>query len=121
MTHPIPKLYIKGNVKINGGHMYPEVVRIINVARATAPETEDGAIWITSGAELAPHRLPNSFHYQNQAFDFRVSNVVGGEEAAKRWKSRMALALGGDYDVVWKGNHIHVELDPDTNQENLNG
>jgi len=117
----IPKLAIKGTAKINGEHFYPEIVRIVNAARATAPELVDNTVWITSGSEHAPHRLENSFHYKNQALDFRVHNVVGGTEAAKRWKSRIALALGGDYDVVWKGNHIHCELDPDTNQENLNG
>lgn len=115
----IPKLFIKDGAKINGAHFDPEIVRIINIARATAPETTDGAIWITSGAEVAPGRLPHSFHYKNKALDFRISNIKGGEQSAKSWAARMALALGGDYDVVWKKNHIHIELDPETNQESL--
>lgn len=117
----VPKIKSKDSALLKGEHFEPVVVRIVNVARATAPEMKDDTVWITSGSEQAPGRLENSFHYENLALDFRVINVEGGESSAKGWKARMALALGGDYDVVWKGNHIHVEYDPETNVENIDG
>lgn len=113
----IPELFLKDGVIINGAHFYPEMVRITNIARSTAPKTTDGAVWITSGADKAKGRVPNSKHYENHAFDFRISNVVGGHAVARSWAAKMALALGPDYDVVLEADHIHCEFDPETNQE----
>ena len=106
------KIKSKDSALLRGEHFRPEVVRIVNAARGTAPEFTDDTLWITSGSELAPGRLTHSLHYKHKALDFRVINVIGGEEVAKEWCDRIAESLGEDYDVVWKGNHIHCELDP---------
>lgn len=108
----IPKLYIKNGVKINGAHFYPEMVRIVNIARACAPETTDGAVWITSAAE--GQHMTGSLHYENKAFDIRISNVVGGDSHVRFWAAKMSLALGPDYDVIIESDHLHVEFDPET-------
>ena len=106
----IAKLYIKDGVKINGAHFYEYMVRIINVARASAPETTDGAIWITSANDS--RHMTGSLHYENRAFDIRIHNIVGGHPVARAWVARMALALGDDYDVILESDHVHVEYQP---------
>lgn len=115
----LPELKIKNSAKINGAHFYPEIVRIINTARATAPETTDGVIWITSGSEDASSsgRLVHSLHYKDKAIDFRINNLKDGHPAARSWSAKIALACGADYDIVLKSNHIHCEYDPETNPE----
>jgi len=107
----LPELKVKNGVIINGAHFYPEMVRILNVARVTAPELTDNTIWVTSANDSA--HMSGSLHYENKAFDLRTWNIVGGEKSAEFWVARMALALGGDYDVILEKDHIHIELDPE--------
>ena len=108
---PIPKLCLKNRVHINGAHFYPEMVKIINVLRATAPQTMDSAIWITSANDS--QHMTNSLHYKNKAFDVRIRNIVGDQHStARSWAAKVSLALGEDYDVILEQDHLHVELDP---------
>ena len=107
----LPKLYLKNFVHLNGAHLYPEMVRILNVARATAPLLTDGAVWVTA-ANDGMH-MATSLHYKNRAFDIRIKNIDGDEiDGAQTWVERMKLALGDDYDVILERDHIHCELDP---------
>ena len=71
----LPNLCLKNGVKINGAHFYPEMTRVIDALRITAPELRDLTVWITSGAD-GEHML-NSLHYKNRAFDVRTRNIVG--------------------------------------------
>ena len=107
----IPKLFLKDNVHVNGAHFYPEMVRIIDVARATAPQTVDAAIWITSAND--GQHMDGSLHYKNRAFDIRIKNLIGDvHSTARLWAAKISLALGLDYDVILEEDHIHVEFDP---------
>ncbi len=107
---PLPKVFMKDDVKINGAHFYPEIVKIINVARATAPLLSDDAVWITS-ANDSKH-MSGSFHYSNRAFDIRIWNVVGpNRQMAQQWVAKMQLALGDQYDIILETDHIHAEFD----------
>ncbi len=109
----VPKLYLKDCVCINGAHMYPEIVRIVNAARATAPPLTDNAVWITSAKDGS--HMAGSLHYENRAYDIRTRNIVGLAEfplAGRTWVDRMRLVLGDDYDVVLEKDHIHAEYDP---------
>jgi hypothetical protein len=107
----LPKLYLKGSVHVNGAHFYPEMVRILNVARATAPLLEDGVVWVTCANDSG--HMVGSLHYKNRAFDIRIKNIVGDEQTGKElWVERMKLALGDDYDVILERDHIHAEYDP---------
>ena len=63
-------LKLKSGVKINGKHFDPEIVAILNAVRASAPETQDGTIWVTS-ANDSTHKK-GSKHYTNEAFDIRT-------------------------------------------------
>ena len=111
----VPSLYLKDCVHINGAHFYPEIVRIVDAARATAPLLTDDAVWVTS-ANDSTHGA-NSLHYKNRAYDIRTKNIScylqrSKEDIAKDWVERMKLVLGDDYDVIFERDHIHVEYDP---------
>ena len=115
----LPGLCLKDNVHINGAHMYPEMVRIVAVARETAPPLDGGIVWITS-ANDSDHKY-GSLHYENLAFDIRIRNIVGIIEfplAARAWAEQMRIALGDDYEVILEDTHLHVEYDPDTSGKN---
>ena len=106
----IPRVFLKDDVKINGAHFYPEIVRIINVARATAPLLSDNAVWITS-ANDSKH-MDGSLHYANKALDLRIFNVTGpNRQMAEQWVRKMELVLGEDYDVILETDHVHIEYD----------
>jgi hypothetical protein len=109
----MPNLCLKEGVHVNGAHFDAVMVRIIDVARETAPPMEKGTVWITS-ANDSIHR-EGSLHFDNRAFDIRIKNIVGAAEfplAAYGWAHRMSIALGDDYDVILGVDHIHVEYDP---------
>lgn len=108
------RLFLKDDVKVNGAHFDPEMVRILDVARLCAPETKDRAVWVTSAND--GEHMEDSKHYSNQAFDIRVRNVVGGHPAILNWCAHMRHMLGDDYDIIYGDknhlDHIHVEFDP---------
>ena len=107
----MPNLYLKDGVRINGAHFDPEIVKILDAAKETAPKMDRGAVWVTSANDS--RHGDNSFHYTNQAFDIRIYNIAGDiHYEAKRWAERLQQALGPNYDVVYEPDHIHVEYDP---------
>jgi len=108
----MPNLCLKDGVHINGAHFDPVMVRIIDVARATAPMLEKGTVWITSANDS--EHMSGSLHYKNRAFDIRTKNIIGNEKLeARLWAERMQVELGDDYDVLLEKDHIHVEYDPE--------
>ena len=112
----LPNLCLKEGVRINGPHLYPEMTHITEVARITAPPTDDGKVWITSANDS--RHGDDSLHYQNRAFDIRIYNITGKVQVeAELWAERLALALGDEYDVVKEKDHIHVEFDPEDPDE----
>ena len=112
----MPNLCLKDGVRITGDHFNPEIVRIVDAARETAPMMERGVVWVTSAND--GRHSDKSLHYKNQAFDIRIFNIIGDvHREAKEWAERMQAALGPDYDVVYEKDHIHVEYDPDVPEE----
>ena len=110
----LPGLCLKDDVHINGAHMYPEIVRIVEVARETAPAMVKETVWITSAADGS--HMSGSLHFVNRAYDIRINNIVGFADfpkAAEVWAERIQASLGDDYDVVLEEDHIHVEYDPE--------
>ena len=115
-TVMLPNLYLKDGVRINGAHFDSEIVRILNVARETAPKMERDAVWITSANDR--RHMDESLHYENRAFDIRIFNIIGNVHyEAIKWAERIQNELGPNYDVVYEKDHIHVELDPDVIEE----
>jgi hypothetical protein len=65
---------------------------------------------ITSGEEWVSQRLTDSLHYEGLALDYRTRDIpVGFHEALI---AKIRWALGDQFDVVPKPNHLHVEFDP---------
>ncbi len=109
-----PNLCLKDGVHITGQHFDPVMVRIIDVARETAPMLEKGTVWITSANDS--EHMEGSLHFNNRAFDIRIKNIIGGGEfplAARGWAERMQVALGDNYTVLLEHDHIHVEFQPE--------
>lgn len=107
----MPNICLKDSVHVNGAHFDPVMVRIIEVARDTAPMLESGTVWITSAND--GNHSEGSLHYENRAFDIRIKNIIGHvRNEAQLWAERMQNALGNRYDVLLERNHIHIEYDP---------
>jgi len=103
---------------IVGRHFDPEIRRILDVARETAPKLKDNTVWVTGG-----WRPGEGKHSSGEAFDIRVKNVEGFNlvtfeynETVAKWARDMQKLLGSDYDVIYGApkhlNHIHCEYDP---------
>ncbi len=111
MQVPGPSLCFKEHVRIYAEHLEPEIVRMIDVARATAPMLERGIVWITS-ANDSDHII-GSLHFFNRAFDIRTRNIIGHRAVeARLWAERIQAELGPDYDIVLGLDHLHLEHDP---------
>lgn len=108
----LPMLNFKEGVKVTGNHFLPEIRRMLDVARATIPETNDGILWVAS-ANDGEHG-EGSKHYSDEAFDFQVANLKQGHPAARAWSARMSLSLGEGYDVVLEDGYLHAEYDPES-------
>lgn len=70
---------------------------------------------ITSGTEIAKHRLEHSLHYKGKALDFRIHHVH--EERKPVLIATIKQELGPQFDVVHKNpglatEHLHIEFDP---------
>lgn len=48
-----------------------------------------------------------SLHYANNAIDVRLPRIRAGEIV-----DSLKNSLGGNFDVILEGDHIHVEFDP---------
>ncbi len=116
VTMKASKLLALDSCHFNGTHFLPEIALIPQVVFNTAPETTDGAVWITSAAD-SEHQH-GSLHYVSKALDFRIKNVIGytgeGLKDAKvhDWRMRIRATLGANYDVIIEADHLHVELSP---------
>ena len=51
--------------------------------------------------------IPWSMHYRKRALDFRPPKKPMPQVLAE-----LKGALGPDYDVLYEGDHIHIEFDP---------
>ena len=65
---------------------------------------------VTSTSERVEGRLSDSRHYSDEAIDLRTRDT--SPDKVDRIVRELKEALGRDYDVVKKSNHIHVEYDP---------
>jgi len=101
-------IYRKRGVRMNG--VQPEC--LLGIMLASQVFADHGQrMTLTSVTEDAPGRLPNSRHKIGLAFDIRVWNL-GGKAARQVWVQRLEAALGGEWDIVDRDDHIHCEFDP---------
>jgi hypothetical protein len=66
---------------------------------------------ITSTYEPVHTRREDSKHYEHNAFDLRTRDLTGDQQSSI--VTALQLSFGSDYDVLDKGEHIHIEYDPD--------
>ena len=104
------QLKLKNGVVINGAHFYDEMVRILDIARDTAPPLINDTVWVTSANDS--RHMEGSLHYKNRAFDIRTRNIINKNEHADQWVADMREQLGEDYDIILESDHIHAEFDP---------
>ncbi len=55
--------------------------------------------------------LPNSYHYKNLAWDLRVWGLPNPKQVAAELSALLNIKEH-DFDVIFAGNHIHIEYDP---------
>jgi hypothetical protein len=55
---------------------------------------------------------PNSKHYEGLALDIRTNNIPDMNMKAQIEKD-IKSALEDDFDVVFEGDHYHIEYDPE--------
>lgn len=99
---------IKSGVQING--VQPETVLAIQIVDGVYRDhgSELVVTSITDGKEWRKHW---SLHLPGLAFDCRIWDFVDDRAALEALVEAIADALGPEFDVVLKSDHIHVELD----------
>jgi len=102
-------IYRKRGVRSNG--IQPECVLGIMLAEQALRDIGLD-LTITSLTDEAPGRHPRSFHRVGLAFDARIRGWT--DDLVQRAAEALREALGGDWDVVVEGDHIHCEFDPDS-------
>ena len=96
---------LKPGVRILG--VKPEILLAMMVAeRAYLPDE----MTITSVMEGTHKR--GSDHYTGNAFDCRIRHI--SRARAEEIAHQIGDALGDDFDVVLKPDHLHIEYDPKT-------
>jgi hypothetical protein len=89
------------------GHLQPQLVLAARVVEAILG-TYAIELVITSVSD-GRHK-EGSLHYKGRAFDFRTRGIPAPRR--KDVFTKMAEALGAEFDVLDEGDHGHVEWDP---------
>ena len=105
-------VYIEATKIVNGE---PVVIpfsipikKAIKIVDGVSKKLTGKEIVITSGFDGKHSR--KSLHYVGDAFDIRTFIYTAPE--LNELIPALKLVLGGDYDVVLEGNHIHLEYQP---------
>lgn len=98
---------LKDGVIIVG--MSPQVVLAIMAAQDVYREYNTELV-ITSGFD--GHHASNSKHYVGNAVDIRTHNLPNPKVDGQAIANRLDGDLGRDFDVLFEGDHIHIEYDP---------
>lgn len=103
---------LKKGVKLAG--LRPQIVVALLVAEALWREYKT-ALVVTSGSD-GKHKV-GSKHYSGDAVDLRVWNLPGYDAtdtsgSVKQIAAELGRRLGDEFDVVYEGDHLHVEYDP---------
>lgn len=100
-------LSIKPGVTIHG--LQPQMVLAVIATHA---------IYASMGVELVitagndGKHMQGSKHYSGNAIDIRTYNLPDPKRNAPEIVRQLQQDLGRDYDVIFEGDHIHIEYDP---------
>jgi hypothetical protein len=101
-------LAIKPGVTLLG--LQPQLLVAIIAAHALYDHV-DTLLEITSGND--GQHSPSSKHYAGAAIDLGVRRLPNAEVDGPIIASQLASMLGRDFDVIFEGDHIHIEWDPE--------
>jgi hypothetical protein len=105
-------VYIEATKIVNGKPIVitfsTPIKKAIKLVDSASKSTTGKEIVITSGLDGKHSR--KSLHYSGNAFDIRTFIYTTSE--VNKLIPALKLVLGSDYDVVYEGNHIHIEYDP---------
>ena len=87
--------------------LVPQMAVAIVVVDQVCSELGVGCV-ITSGRDSK--HSDESFHYLGAGLDFRTREL--DQQTAKVLEHRVSQRLGSQWDVVFEGDHLHVEFDP---------
>jgi len=93
------------HTKVKG--MQPEILLAIIITNELLSKMFKRDLTLTS---VTDSHQPPSFHPEGLAFDMRTWGMSWEDKT--RFKKELENLLGGEYDVVIEGTHIHVEFDP---------
>lgn len=94
------KLLIKGGAE-------PQQLLLL-IAKLVNCATQEGLKSITITEGTGGKHSPKSLHYKGRALDVRSSDVPNRDQFLKALRAY----FGPDYDVVFEGDHFHIEFDP---------
>ena len=111
----------KDSARLKLGHLRPHMSHLLEALLATAPETEDGIMWVTEG--YRPERHANDAHTWGNAWDIRSKNVIADdwdelEIIMTEWGAETNALLGDSPAYQFEahgsgtGLHLHAEYDP---------
>ena len=79
-------------------------------------KAHNSATVITSGTEKTAKHMEGSKHYGGGALDFRTWYLKDKPTFARGLQGE----LGSDYDVILEKDHLHVEHDPESDDDGEN-
>lgn len=94
-------IQVKDGVFLYG--LQQEILWAIDVAYSCAP-SEDITI---TGARYNEQHSRASLHNVGHAIDLRTRHL--NHEQIRKWVLELKTRLGSNYDVVFEGDHLHVE------------
>lgn len=100
-------LKLKPGVRLTG--VRPEL--LLAIVAAERLYADAGADLVLTSLNDSQHS-PTSLHYAGAAVDLRTANLPNPLETASRLASRLAAALGSDFDVIHEADHLHIEWQP---------
>ncbi len=100
-------------ISLKAGVSLAGLVPQMNVALQVAHEIyagHDADVVVTSGMD--GRHSKTSLHYSGCALDLRTRNLDNPEVQGPEIAAELKAALGIDYDVLFEGDHIHMEWQP---------
>lgn len=98
---------IKQGVTIHG--LTPQIV--LGVLAAFEEYVKYGTELVITSGNDGTHAV-NSKHYSGNAVDIRTHSLPNPRQDGQAIANILNDNLGRDYDIIFEGDHIHIEYDP---------
>lgn len=98
-------MMLKEGVKLKG--LQPEA--LLGIVATKEVVEAFGVEFVITSVTDGTHMV-TSLHYKGQAFDLRSRDMAKG--VPEKVVAALKLALGKDFDILFEGDHIHVEFQP---------